>query len=163
VFSLAIRQDGTLLASGGGDPGIKLWSLPDGALLKTLTGPSISLAPKVVISPDGALLVSLPDGLLLKTLTGHSDFVRAVAISPDGTLLVTGCADKMIRLWSLPDGILLSSLVDPNLGKTTSAVCSPSDGATVGCTCDTVCTCNIVCTCDTVCTCDYQGSDWSFF
>jgi FOG: WD40 repeat len=160
------------LASSSYDQTVQLWSLPDGVPLKTLTGHSGQVV-AVAISPDGTLLASGSydqtiklwglDGVLLKTLTGHFDYVRAVAISPDGRLLVSGCGDKIVRLWSLPDGILLSGLVDPNLGNTLSAVCSPSDGATVGCTCDTVCTCNTICTCDTVCTCDYQGSDWSFF
>jgi len=32
-------------------------------------------------------------------LQGHTDFVRSVAISPDGTHIVSGSDDKTIRLW----------------------------------------------------------------
>ena len=130
INSVAISPDGRLLASGiaasgsGGagsvDGSVKLWSLPDGALLKTLNGLS-PMYPSLAISPDGRLLAwgntssavvlwSLPDGGVLKTLTGHSDFVLSVAFSPDGRLLASSSMDKTIKLWSLPDGALLKTL-----------------------------------------------------
>jgi WD40 repeat protein len=96
------------------DRTIRLWSLPDGAPLKTLTGHS-DWVYSVAISPDGRLLASgsqdksvhlwsLPDGALLKTLVGHSRSVSSVAISPDGRVLASGSDDKTIKLWSLPNG-----------------------------------------------------------
>ncbi len=45
-------------------------------------------------------------------LNGHKAAVRATAITPDGSLLISGSEDKTIRLWSLPDGKYLRSLVD---------------------------------------------------
>ncbi|NER02790.1 MAG: protein kinase [Okeania sp. SIO3C4] len=35
----------------------------------------------------------------VRTLSGHSDWVRAVAISPDGGTVVSGSEDKTIKIW----------------------------------------------------------------
>ena len=39
-----------------------------------------------------------------RTLKGHTDWVRAIAFSPDGTTLASASSDKTIRLWSLNTG-----------------------------------------------------------
>jgi hypothetical protein len=128
---LAISPDGRLLVSGGdlNSGSIKLWSLPDGALLKTITGQtSVDL---VAISPDGRLLVSglwgldatlwtLPDGTLLKTF---SSGLSPVAISPDGRLLAAGTSNSTLKLSSLPDGTLLKTM--GNTGGADSLAISP--------------------------------------
>jgi WD40 repeat protein len=47
---------------------------------------------------------------LLNTLTGHSDWIHALAITPDGQTLVSGSFDKTIKVWHLPTGKLLHTL-----------------------------------------------------
>ena len=37
-------------------------------------------------------------------LTGHTDFVQAVAVSPDGRVAASGASDDSVRLWRLPGG-----------------------------------------------------------
>jgi WD40 repeat protein len=103
------------------DNTIKLWSLPDGELLKTLGGHRDEIT-ALAMSPDGTLLASaarldddislwsLPGGTLFKTLEGHTDFAVALAMSPDGMLLASGSVDDTIKLWSLPEGELLKTL-----------------------------------------------------
>jgi WD40 repeat protein len=121
VLDLAISPDGKLLVSKSNDRTIKLWSLPEGALVKTLQD-TVETPQRawndLVISPDGKLLVSgsrsaiklwnLPDGILMKTLKGPA-FRVPPAISPDGKLLVSGSIFA-IKLWSLPDGALMKTL-----------------------------------------------------
>jgi hypothetical protein len=49
--------------------------------------------------------------LLPKTLSGHTDFVRAVAFSPDGRTAVSGSTDKSIILWDLATGEKLRAFI----------------------------------------------------
>jgi WD40 repeat protein len=78
VLALAVSPDGALLASGSSDKTIKLWSLPEGKLLRTLEGHA-GWVESLAVSPDGALLASgdlggtiklwsLPEGALVSCL-----------------------------------------------------------------------------------------------
>ncbi|AFZ24033.1 WD40 repeat-containing protein [Cylindrospermum stagnale PCC 7417] len=59
------------------------------------------------------------------TLTGHSSKVASVAISPDGEMLVSGCADKTINVWNLKTGKLIRTFTG-NLGEVSSVAVSPN-------------------------------------
>jgi len=57
IMSVAVAPDGQTLASASYDRTIKLWHLPDGALIRTLaSGDAWVLA--VAFSPDGQTLAS---------------------------------------------------------------------------------------------------------
>ena len=45
------------------------------------------------------------------TLTGHSDYVESVAYSPDGKHIVSGSADKTVKIWETTTGKEVSVLV----------------------------------------------------
>jgi WD40 repeat protein len=110
VNTIVISPDEKLLASGSDNGTVKLWSLPNGELLKTLKVSLFFGVNALAISPAGHLLAaggdndsiklwSLPNGELLKTLKDGSYFgVKALAFSPDGKLLVSANSDK-IELW----------------------------------------------------------------
>lgn len=51
---------------------------------------------------------------LLASFTGHTGSVYALAISSDGTLLVSGSSDYTVKLWSLPECKLLTTLTGPD-------------------------------------------------
>src|SRR5262249_30182743 len=54
-------------------------------------------------------------GHLIATLTGHTDIVRGVAFSPDGTTLAT--AGGTARLWNAHTGRLIAVLPGHALGE----------------------------------------------
>jgi len=154
---------------------VVLWSLPDGARLKTLKDDALH---PLAISPDGRLLVSLsadwgspiklwslPGLALMKTLPGHSGEMTSVAISSDGRLLAAGSDDKTIKLWSLPDGKPLPTCL-MDLEESAPAVkgiryTSGGESYTRACgspvPAGAVCTCNCVpgsgCSCVGFCSC----------
>ncbi|WP_152556117.1 AAA family ATPase, partial [Chloroflexus sp. MS-G] len=48
--------------------------------------------------------------LWLRSLAGHTDWVRAMALSPDGRTIVSGADDCTVKVWDAHDGRLLRSL-----------------------------------------------------
>src|SRR5205085_5415645 len=60
---------------------------------------------------------------------GHGDLVRAVAYSPDGRSVATGCADRMVRVWDAQPGAV-RWVADARGGSVSSVAFSP-DGKTV--------------------------------
>ena len=44
----------------------------------------------------------------------HADPVLALAVTPDGSLLLSGGEDGTVRLWSLPGGALVKSVEGPD-------------------------------------------------
>ena len=66
---------------------------------------------------------------LLNTLTAHSDIIRAVAISPNGQLLVSGSNDQTIKIWQLSTGTLKNTLIGHH--SWISAVAISPDSQTV--------------------------------
>lgn len=58
------------------------------------------------------------------TLNEHSDKITSVAISPDGRTLVSGCADKTIKVWDIKTGKLIRTL-SGNIGEVSSVAISP--------------------------------------
>jgi WD40 repeat protein len=47
---------------------------------------------------------------LTKTLTGHTEKVTSVVISCDGKTVVSGCADKTVKVWNLRNGKLIRTI-----------------------------------------------------
>ena len=112
IYALCLSQDGQILVSGGRDKMLKVWNLGTASKINSISPPSRMIG-------DG----------LLHTLMGHSESINCVAISPDGTMLVSGSEDNTIKLWDLHAGELLSTLEGHEAGVKSVAM-SP-DGQTL--------------------------------
>jgi WD40 repeat protein len=109
------------LASASWDGTLRLWRMPDGELLHTISAhkhPVTCLAAtpdaSVLISGCGAerdvILWSLPEGKAIKRLHDHNKGASCLALSPDGRFLAVGCHDGLCRLWRLRDAVLVAAL-----------------------------------------------------
>lgn len=105
------------LAVAGEDAKIRLWQVPEGGLVETLTEPDLilqghtekiysikfhPLASGLLVSSSYDLSVrlwSLDTGEQVKLLSGHEDQVFSMAWSPDGKLLATVCKDGKVRIY----------------------------------------------------------------
>ena len=120
VTALTFSPNGTLLATCAYDAKIRLWTLPEGKLIKELSGHE-GTAWSLDFSLDGKTLASsgedktikvwdVESGKLVQTLTGHSLNIWDVKFSPDGSKIASGSYDKTIKIWDSKSGKLLNTL-----------------------------------------------------
>ncbi|BAZ13052.1 WD-40 repeat-containing protein [Calothrix sp. NIES-4071] len=64
---------------------------------------------------------------VVNTLTGHAEKVTSVVVSPDGETIVSGCADKTVKVWNLHTGKVIRT-ISGHSGEISSVAVSP-DGA----------------------------------
>jgi WD40 repeat protein len=117
TLAVVFSPDGRTLAGAIENGRVRLWNASTGKLLRTLIGHTRSIT-SVAFSPNGRILATggLDDTLRVwdvatgrvlrviggstkwKDYAGRSDWVNAVAFSPDGGVLASGSNDGLIRL-----------------------------------------------------------------
>jgi WD40 repeat protein len=116
VNALQFSPDGTLLASGSGEPSrggqIKLWDPNSGQLLRSFDDVHSDAVLALDFSPDGKQLASgaadrfvrvldLKSGKVTRSLEGHTHHVLGVSWKPDGRTLASSGADNQIKIWDV--------------------------------------------------------------
>jgi WD40 repeat protein len=121
VDSVAVSPDGSLVATAGGEGGVRLYNAKSGELLRTIGEVGDR---DVVFSPDGRLLAAagfhmdkivgvydVQTGKRVLALEGQTEWeADATVFSPDGKLLASTGTDKQILVWELATGKLRHQL-----------------------------------------------------
>jgi WD40 repeat protein len=140
VRSVAFSPDGKLLAAAGGFPAkrgeVKIWNVATRELVRTLEGHKDCIH-SVVFSKDSAIATASYDKMVRlwsldgasRELKDHIDAVYSLAFTPDGKRLVSGAADRTIKIWDVASGNRLFTLSEPTDGV--NAVEVSPDGSTV--------------------------------
>jgi serine/threonine protein kinase len=101
------------LLTAGTDGTVRQWELKTGKSKGTIpagVGPLVALAyggKRLAVAGD-SLALRMPTGQFVK-LEGHDGPVLCCAISADGRLLVSGGADRTVRVWSTEEGTTVTT------------------------------------------------------
>ncbi|HZZ79851.1 MAG TPA: c-type cytochrome domain-containing protein [Gemmataceae bacterium] len=126
VNNVAMTPDGVFGLSAGEDGSIRIWQATDkskaiGKATKNMGGHSKAVfrlasfadgKNTLIASCSADMTVRLWNpvaGTALKTLSGMTDWVYAVAISPNGQLVAGGAANGEVRVWKTGDGNLVTT------------------------------------------------------
>jgi WD40 repeat protein len=119
IASLAFSPDGTMLASGGGEPSrngeLIIWDVAKRSLKKkveeahsdTVLGVEFSYDNKYLLSGAAdkfAKLFNVETGELIRAFEGHTHHVMDVSMKKDQSELVTAGADNAIKIWNTETG-----------------------------------------------------------
>jgi WD40 repeat protein len=108
VLGVAWKRDGRTLLTGGADNVAKLWDATTGERRKNieLFGKEVTAAAfngigdeAVLSGGDGQVVLMKANGDKLRSFAGATDYVYATAVTPDGSIVVSGGADGLLRTW----------------------------------------------------------------
>ena len=122
VMDVSWKSDRTTLASAGADNAIKVWNAETGEQARTIatyTRQVTSLAyvgqQDIIVSSSGDKRVffhTASNGAPAREFKGNSDYVYRTATNTDGTIVVSGGEDGIVRVWNAADAVELAKF-DP--------------------------------------------------
>ncbi len=135
VTAVAVTTDGTTVIAGGADKTVRLWTLANAAAGAVLANPAAVRC--VSASGDGKRIAAAGDDYavhvwdvaaakVLQQLPGHSAAVLGIALSADGSAVISCSADKTVRR-SQVAGL---QVIAAHQGKANDVAIS-ADGATI--------------------------------
>lgn len=109
VTALSINADKTRIATGAEDKQTRLWDVPSGQQIQFV--PHDDAVAAVVLAPNNTTVYSAAgkqsrfDGIAYaRTVTASAGPVHALALAANNTHVLTGSADKTVKLWNVATG-----------------------------------------------------------
>jgi WD40 repeat protein len=125
VLDVGWKGDGKLLASASADNSIKVWNYETGEQARTIPGHGKQVtrllfkgtSPEfVTVSGDQTVRMwNVDNGGNIRNFGGNNDFLYAVGISPDGTVVAAGGEEGIVRLYNGTNAQLVKSLLPPGV------------------------------------------------
>jgi WD40 repeat protein len=123
VLGVGWSGDGKLLASAGADNVIKIWDFDKGEQLRTIIGHGKQITRLVFLGKSDQFATCSGDqtvrfwninGSNTRNFGGSADFLYALAVSADGSLVAVGGQEGIVRVYNGANGQLLKQLLPPN-------------------------------------------------
>jgi WD40 repeat protein len=124
VLGVAWKRDQRTLLTAGADNVAKVWDASTGERRKNIEGfgkevtaaTFIGVGDEVVLTAgDGQVALVKDKGDKVRSFSGANDYVYATAVTPDGSVVVAGGADGVLRAWNGKDGKLLAEFAPRDL------------------------------------------------
>lgn len=118
AFAVALSPDGSKMAVSCSDKKLITYNINDASVLRNVDahlnyvyGVDWSVNNDIATCGDDKL-IKLWDttGTLIRTFSGHTQSVRCVRFTPDGTKIVSCSRDNSIKIWDVSSGNLLKTL-----------------------------------------------------
>jgi hypothetical protein len=127
VLDVGWKADGKLLASAGADNVIKVWDYEKGEQVRTIGGHGKQITrllflgkSQQVVTCSGDQTVRFWDvdsGGNVRNFPNTPDFLYAVGVSPDGTVVAAGGEEGTVRLYNGTNAQLIKELLPPSAAQ----------------------------------------------
>jgi serine/threonine protein kinase len=145
IQRMMIAPNNRVLITASADHVLRLWSLPAGSLIHSLSGHTSSVT-AIAMNRNSDLLISGSEdrsvrlwntqtGTLIRTFTGHKEAITAVALSPDARSVISGSKDGTIRIWDMETGNLQQTIALPK-GDVTAVAYAPDSRSLISASSD---------------------------
>jgi WD40 repeat protein len=130
VLGVDWKADGKLLASAGADNVIKIWDFEKGEQVRTITGHGKQVTRLLFVGKTDQFATCSGDqtvrfwninGGNTRNFSGGGDFLYALSVSADGTIVAAGGQEGIVRVYNGTNGQLLKSLLPPDVQPATAS------------------------------------------
>jgi WD40 repeat protein len=113
VLGVSWKLDGRTLATAGADNVVKLWNVPTGERRRNVTGYDKEITAIQFLygadnfltgSGDARVRLLKEDGSEVRSFASAPGFVQSAAASLDGTVVIAGGDDGLLRVWNGTNG-----------------------------------------------------------